>query len=251
VQPEALAAPDADADAGADAGDGLTAELQAVEIGTAKFDLTLAAEESRERLVLTWEYCRDLFDRATLRRLAGAYLLVLAEAASAGPERRLDEMQLVTPAERHRRSSNGAGGAVRCPSRRRSMAASPRRCGTAGCGGAPRRRRQCANTANTPSPTASSPALAAPGAPAAAPRRRSRGMRRALATARSPELIVALLAVLASGGAMCARRELPAKRWLRILAETRAPLLLTTAERRGQLPEEVATSGIAHPRRRP
>src|SRR5262249_30133847 len=101
VQPEALAAPDADA--------GLAAELQAVEIGTAKFDLTLEAFESRERLVLTWEYCRDLFDRTTVRRLAAAYLLVLAEAARVGPERRLEEIGLAPPAGRPQALLEGGG----------------------------------------------------------------------------------------------------------------------------------------------
>src|SRR5262249_39579219 len=55
--PETLAVPPgADRDAGA----GLAAELAAVAIGTAKFDLTLEAEEAEADLVLTWEYCRDL-----------------------------------------------------------------------------------------------------------------------------------------------------------------------------------------------
>ncbi len=67
--------------------------------GTAMFDLTLAARETEGGLDLRWEHGADLFDRATIARLAGRFGCLLA-AAAAGPGRRIAELPLLGEAER-------------------------------------------------------------------------------------------------------------------------------------------------------
>ncbi|HEX8150236.1 MAG TPA: amino acid adenylation domain-containing protein [Pyrinomonadaceae bacterium] len=48
-----------------------------VESGTAKFDLVLTLEETAEGLAASFEYSTDLFDAATVRRMAGHYAQIL------------------------------------------------------------------------------------------------------------------------------------------------------------------------------
>ncbi len=79
---------------------GLAAEPFASSLKIAKFDLTLDLGESAAggyagRL----EYCRDLFDRTTIERLAGR-LRVLLEAIATDPDRRLSDLPDLTAAER-------------------------------------------------------------------------------------------------------------------------------------------------------
>ncbi|HYU31756.1 MAG TPA: amino acid adenylation domain-containing protein, partial [Thermoanaerobaculia bacterium] len=66
--------------------------------GTAKFDLTLALQAAEEGIAGGIEYATDLFDAATIRRLAG-HLGVLLESAAADPSRRLGDLPLLTEAE--------------------------------------------------------------------------------------------------------------------------------------------------------
>ncbi len=68
--------------------------------GTAKFDLTLTVVERPERLILQMEFARDLFHRTTAQRLLGHYRRLL-DGALADPGRRLAELPLMTPAQRH------------------------------------------------------------------------------------------------------------------------------------------------------
>ena len=65
----------------------------------AQFDLTVFAAEIGGELWGSLVYDRDLFDRATARRMAGQLRRLLAEVAEA-PERRLSEVSLLGPAER-------------------------------------------------------------------------------------------------------------------------------------------------------
>ncbi len=67
---------------------------------TARFELELNAQEADGSLVAAIAYRAELFDAATVRRLAG-HLAALLAAAVAGPERRLAELPLLSPAERH------------------------------------------------------------------------------------------------------------------------------------------------------
>jgi len=89
---------------------GLTLSPVAVPMRFAKFDLVLDVferaggdgDESRqgEGHDGTWTYATDLFDRTTVERLAGHFMVLLG-AALAEPDRRWSELPLLTAAERH------------------------------------------------------------------------------------------------------------------------------------------------------
>ncbi len=66
---------------------------------TAKFDLYLEIVETTDGLHGAFEYSTDLFDAATIERLSGHYLTLLA-AVAAEPDSRLSELEVLTPAER-------------------------------------------------------------------------------------------------------------------------------------------------------
>ncbi|HEX3731196.1 MAG TPA: amino acid adenylation domain-containing protein [Opitutaceae bacterium] len=68
------------------------------ENATARFDLTVTCEDARAGLIVAFEYSTDLFDAATIGRLAGWYRLVLEEAA-ARPATPLARLPLLRPAE--------------------------------------------------------------------------------------------------------------------------------------------------------
>jgi len=65
----------------------------------AQFDLTVFTAEIEGALWGSLVYDRDLFDRTTVRRMAGQLRRLLAEVAEA-PERRLSELSLLSPTER-------------------------------------------------------------------------------------------------------------------------------------------------------
>ncbi|WP_420895036.1 non-ribosomal peptide synthetase, partial [Sorangium cellulosum] len=68
---------------------------------TAKFELTLALQETEEGLRGMLEYNTDLFDAATIERMAGHYQTLL-ESLVAEPSRRVSELPLLTEAERQK-----------------------------------------------------------------------------------------------------------------------------------------------------
>ena len=70
-----------------------------VETGTAKFDLTVLANELPEGLTLMFQYRTDLFESASIRRMANHYL-VLLERVAANPDQPLSRLPLLAPAER-------------------------------------------------------------------------------------------------------------------------------------------------------
>ncbi|HWO23358.1 MAG TPA: amino acid adenylation domain-containing protein [Kofleriaceae bacterium] len=78
--------------------DGLALELLELETDTAKFDLLLSLDEAGDRITGTLEYDRDLFDAATVARLAERLLALLGELTgdTARPARALP---LLAPAE--------------------------------------------------------------------------------------------------------------------------------------------------------
>ncbi|WP_411122645.1 amino acid adenylation domain-containing protein [Streptomyces sp. x-19] len=80
--------------------DGLAVEQLEVDNGTSKFDLSLALTERPDGLTATIHYATDLFDRATVERLAEHYVRLLTSAAS-DPTRPLSQLELLSPAERH------------------------------------------------------------------------------------------------------------------------------------------------------
>ena len=67
--------------------------------GTAKFDLTLFIEEAAEELIGVLEYNTDLFEAATINRMAGHFQQLL-EGIVANPDRPLSELPMLTEAER-------------------------------------------------------------------------------------------------------------------------------------------------------
>jgi acyl carrier protein len=76
------------------------AERGVFDPGTSRVDLTLVAEDIEQGgLRAFFEYSTELFDRATLARLAGHFQNLLAGAA-AHPERRVSELPLLSAAER-------------------------------------------------------------------------------------------------------------------------------------------------------
>ncbi|MDJ1168163.1 amino acid adenylation domain-containing protein [Roseofilum sp. BLCC_M154] len=71
-----------------------------MESAKAKFDLTLSMEEAEAGLIGYWEYNRDLFDAATIRRMMGHFQTLL-EGILANPKAPVSELPLLTEPERH------------------------------------------------------------------------------------------------------------------------------------------------------
>ena len=79
---------------------GLTLSPLEVDLGTTRFDLTLSIIEGAESLRGWIQYNTDLFEEATIKRLARNYETIL-EGIVADPEQRLSELPLLGAAERH------------------------------------------------------------------------------------------------------------------------------------------------------
>ena len=80
---------------------GLKAAAGEGSTGTAKVDLTLALVEHADGITGAIQYATDLFDAATIERMAG-HFRVLLEGAAADPDRRISDLPLM-PAEETRR----------------------------------------------------------------------------------------------------------------------------------------------------
>ncbi|RKG80214.1 amino acid adenylation domain-containing protein, partial [Corallococcus sp. CA049B] len=78
---------------------GLSFHSLPLEAHFAKFDLSLGLIEGRDGFVGTLEYATDLFDAATIQRMAG-HFGVLLEAIATKPESRLGDLPLLTGTER-------------------------------------------------------------------------------------------------------------------------------------------------------
>jgi amino acid adenylation domain-containing protein len=244
---------------------GLAAAPLAVETGTAKFDLTLAlsdlaeagetaagettaggpgggaaapARRTRRTLAGGLEFNTDLFDPATAARLAGHYANLVA-AFAANPERPAASLPLLAASERHQLlvEWNDTPAAARD--------ASP-------AAAAPLHRRFERQAAATPR----APALIAGGETLTyreLDRHASRLARRlvgmgvgpevtaAIFLERTPELIVALLAVLKAGGAYVPLDPAyPRERLAATLADCGAPVVLTQEWLAERLPASAA-----------
>ena len=79
---------------------GLTLSLIDTELGTSKRDLSLTVSDAGERLRGGFTYSSDLFDATTIRRLA-ARLEVLLASILEQPDRRADELEILSATERH------------------------------------------------------------------------------------------------------------------------------------------------------
>ncbi|HKV08246.1 MAG TPA: non-ribosomal peptide synthase/polyketide synthase, partial [Thermoanaerobaculia bacterium] len=78
---------------------GLSLANETVDLGTAKFDLTLAFEAGPEGLQGGAEYAADLFDAATVQRMLGHFATLL-EGVAADPTARVSELPLLSLPER-------------------------------------------------------------------------------------------------------------------------------------------------------
>ena len=79
--------------------EGLTPFYVHAHSGAAKYDLTLFLTESGDEIGLEVEYCTDLFDEATIRRMVGHYQRLL-EAMVADPSQPTSQIPMLTDDER-------------------------------------------------------------------------------------------------------------------------------------------------------
>ena len=77
---------------------GWTLSQMDIETNTAKFDLSLELDDRPEGLIGRFEYNTDLFDAATIERMAGHWQTLLASIV-ANPEQRIAELPLLTEEE--------------------------------------------------------------------------------------------------------------------------------------------------------
>jgi amino acid adenylation domain-containing protein len=78
---------------------GLTTRRLEVDTGTSKVDLTVALSESNGELIGSFEYNSDLFDAATIERMAGHYRTLLGAIVS-HPDQSIATLPILTKAER-------------------------------------------------------------------------------------------------------------------------------------------------------
>jgi amino acid adenylation domain-containing protein/non-ribosomal peptide synthase protein (TIGR01720 family) len=69
-------------------------KIENVETGTSKFDLLLGVVESNKGLEMSFEYCTDLFKESTIQRLKDHLLEILASIAD-NPENKIHEIRLI------------------------------------------------------------------------------------------------------------------------------------------------------------
>lgn len=77
----------------------LSISREHIDIGTAKFDLTLIMYEAGKELHASLEYCKDLFDHATMARMLRHLQTLLNEIVS-DPDRPVSELQILSESER-------------------------------------------------------------------------------------------------------------------------------------------------------
>ncbi|HEX2188124.1 MAG TPA: amino acid adenylation domain-containing protein [Longimicrobiaceae bacterium] len=201
---------------------GLRMEVEEEETHTAKFDLTLALEERPDGISGALEYATDLFDAATVERLA-AHLAVLLAGALADPDARVAGLTLLDEGER-RVLGEWSGAPLPpteawVPVHERVLARAAEAPGSVAvvCGGARLTYGELERRS---------------GELAAELRRRGAGpeTRVALRMERSPDLVVAMLAVLRAGAAyLPIDPATPAARVEGILEDSGAALVVTEA----------------------
>ena len=79
---------------------GLNIEIVGIGRDSAKYDLTVIMTETPGELTGVWEYCSDLYEEGTIRRMIGHFQTLLRSAVSK-PDCRLCELELLTKAERN------------------------------------------------------------------------------------------------------------------------------------------------------
>ncbi len=207
---------------------GLDLGFVPVETGTAKFDLTLLLEERDSGLGASLEIRRDLFDAVTGDRML-AQLCTLLEGMAADPERGVDDLPLLAPAERHQLTTE-------------QPAAEP--------SAAPAALHRLFEARAAAAPAATALVWGGERVSYGELNRRANRLARhlralgvglesrvALCLERSPDLVVALLAVLKAGGAYVPLEPgHPEERLAFVLADSATAVLVTTAETAAVLP---------------
>ena len=217
---------------------GLRVAPEPVPGGAAKFDLTLGFRQDRDPggapagISAAFEYAADLFDRATVQALAARLTRLLRQAA-ADPGRRISQLDLLTAVERRRLLLDWNDTARPVPAATVSELFE----------------QQVARTPDAPA-VLSAVAELTYGELNARANRLARylitlgaGPERlvAIAMPRSPEMIVALLAVLKSGAAYVpVDPGYPPGRQAFMLTDTQAAITLTTSGVAGSLPAAAA-----------
>jgi amino acid adenylation domain-containing protein len=197
----------------------------------AKFDLSVTLAEDGGLLRGSFAYRADLFDRATMERMSDHFARLL-ETVAARPELRLSAVEILGDAERARvleewsRSGDAAADSGRCVHEAFAEQAARAPGAVALAAGGER------------VTYAELDARSAGLAHVLARRGVGPDVRVGVCVERSPEMVVALLAVLRAGGAYVPLDPAyPAARLADMLADAGAPLLLTQPHLRGALPD--------------
>jgi len=213
---------------------GVDLRREEVHTGTAKFDLSLILipEPEGEGLRGLLEYNTDLFEEATIARMA-EHIRTLLDGIAADPDRRLSELPLLTEAERHQVLVDWNSTAAPIP-----QATLPELFAA-----------QAARTPDAVAVTCADEELTY----AALDHRADRLARRlrelgvgpdvlvGLYVERSPEMVVGLLGILKAGGAYVPLDpSFPAERLAFMAADAALPVLVTQATLMGQLPAHEA-----------
>ncbi|MFF0771096.1 amino acid adenylation domain-containing protein [Nonomuraea wenchangensis] len=199
--------------------------------GTAQLDLNVDVVRTADGAGVYVEYSTELFDAATIARLAEAYLLVL-EAAAADPGTRLSELPLMTAAQRHELLTRWNGTAAAYPERTLHELVAEQAARTPG-----------AVAVRGPDGEELTYAELDARAGALAGRLAAAGVRAetcvALCLPRGVPQVVALLAVLRAGGCyLPLDAAYPAERLAYLLADSGAALLVTESAQLDRLPAE-------------
>lgn len=212
---------------------GLKSSVLPVDGAVSKFDLTLFASEQHGLLDISVEYNTDLFEAATIERLLGHYETLLAHGLDK-PDTALALLPLLGQAEQSVLLKEWNPPPAKQPVEQRIQALFEYQA-----------ERQPDTTALVWKHTSLSYAELERQANQLAHVLRSWGIgpNRAVALflERSPELIIAILAVLKAGGAyLPLDPDYPAERLAFVLTDTAAPLILTQASLRARLPDTQA-----------
>lgn len=208
--------------------DGLQVVELPVEMGVTKFDLTLLLQETANGVAGEWEYSTDLFTSETIHRFARHFSTFLQEAVQT-PAAPLNELRWMTAAERRRvlrefNRTSRAVPAVTMPSLLEEQAQQRPSAPALLSGPQFTTYRDCNAAANRLAHILV-----------------GRGIgpedRVAVVMDRSPEMVVALFAVMKAGAAYVpVDPEYPAARIAQMLGDARPALLLTSTKYAAQYP---------------
>ncbi|HEV7518440.1 MAG TPA: amino acid adenylation domain-containing protein, partial [Thermoanaerobaculia bacterium] len=221
---------------------GLTLEPVEVDAGVTKLDLQLTLAEAGGVIAGTLTYAADLFERSTVERMAGQLATLLAGAV-ADPGRTLAELSLLSPAEQAQLAGWNATATAYADGERtlpelfaRQAAATPHAVAATN-----------ATTATTADAAGAALTYAELAARTCALAARLRGLGVGpetvvgLCAERSLDMIVALLGILAAGGAyLPLDPSYPAERLASMIADAEVPVILVQERLLGRLPAHAA-----------